>query len=115
MMSPDMIAYETRKSTRKAKRHKSVPYVFSDSELADMNGGDVNAFKHIPLLGNHVPNGWTLVRSHFVDATGIGDESEPALTQKAMAKIINENGNHGWGLGEWGQFQVYINEYARTR
>lgn len=115
MMSPDMIAYETRKSTRKAKRHKSVPYVFTEKEVTKLSEGDVSAFKHIPLLGEHVPNGWTLVRSHFVDASGVGLESEPAMTQKAFARIVAANDIHGWGLGEWGQFQVYINEYARTR
>jgi hypothetical protein len=114
MMDPSTIAANTRKATNKAKRNKSVPHVFSDSDLAELENGVPGAFKHIPLLGDFEPLGWTLLRSHFVDASGFGTDREPALTQSAFAKMVAAEPTHGWGIGEWGQFQVYINEYART-
>lgn len=74
-----------------------------------------------PHIGDHRPDDWELVDSHFVDSSGLGDEREPALTGEAFADLVHArirrgtaNGVvKGWAIIEAGEFQVYVGEFEK--
>ena len=56
-------------------------------------------------------------QSWFVDSSGFGRAGEPALTMKQFRKALlayaQEHPDHGYGLSDVGQFQVYVSAYRR--
>ena len=96
-----------------------------------------------PYLGNYVPPGWrraTFVEAGlhvgehgvlggggeppllFVDGSGYGRESEPALTHRALAEVLGRAlessktiGSLGVGIVLAGQFQVHLGLYVKPR
>lgn len=69
-----------------------------------------------PYLGDYRPHGWELTETYFVDATGLGQANEPALTveafrRKVVERIEASDGITGWAVIEAGQFQVWIGEF----
>ncbi len=54
----------------------------------------------------------------FIDSSGFGSESEPALTiptfRRELAAYVREHPDHGFGLDGVGQFQVYVRAYRRV-
>jgi len=64
-----------------------------------------------PKLGDYIPENWELVNTYFVDNSGFGSENEPALTFEQFLTKVRKD--YGYGIGECGQFQIYINEYRR--
>ena len=97
-----------------AARHQRLePKVVADDPFLD------EELRSIPNLGDYVPEDWELVKTHFVDASGMGEEGEPALTfdqfkTKVRTVIAYEVEIYGWGLVEQGQFQVYIGQFRST-
>ena len=70
-----------------------------------------------PFLGDYVPPGWTKTDEEwFVDSSGFGQESEPALTvvafKKVLAEYVHDFPGRGFGITSAGQFQVYVAAYA---
>lgn len=104
------IEAESREWAQEAARKKREPFVF-------FNDSDVHPPWDFPLLGEHVPECWELVEELFCDLTGLGSESEPALTTKQLeAKIrgiITQPGTYGFGLISVGQFQGTVGVYKR--
>jgi len=62
--------------------------------------------------------GYELVETFFVDSSGWGLESEPALTpanfNTELERCINENGPLTAKLTSVGQFQVYVGLFKKT-
>ena len=76
------------------------------------NGG----FSSLPFLGDYLPDGWERKElTFFVDATGRGHESEPALTIPAFIKklegLAKSKDNYAVAIREAGQLQVVIGLY----
>lgn len=69
--------------------------------------------RNIPNFGDYRPKGWKLVETYFVDSSGFGEESEPALTINEFLKKIKAG--RGYAIIEAGQFQVYIGEFVRSK
>ena len=69
--------------------------------------------KYCPKLGNFIPKGFELVQSYFVDNSGFGSDSEPALTFEQFLKKVKKG--RFYAIGEEGQLQLYINEYKKTK
>ena len=70
---------------------------------------DKEDIRHIPNIGNHTPDGWELVETHFVDSSGFGAPGEPALTfDQFQNKLVM---GHGYAIVAEGQFQVYVGEF----
>jgi hypothetical protein len=65
-----------------------------------------------PNLGYYVPNGWAKAETWFVDKSGHGYESEPALTHRRFRRLlrgyVEDHPNHGFAIVEEGPFQVVI-------
>ena len=103
-----MIDYATRqsmvrKAARDSQRNHEVPGIWHGTE---------NGFK-IPFLGDRIPRGWKRTNRAplFVDSSGFGDTSEPALTQDQFFKELTIG--MGYAVIEAGQFQVYVAEYTK--
>ena len=95
-------------ATRKAKRQHKLPVKAQDF----LNGTT------IPFLGDYVPQGWVQdpnIEPFLVDATGRGDESEPATTQDALYKqarnFVLSGDVFAYGIREQGPFQVVVAVY----
>lgn len=74
----------------------------------------VEEIRSIPNLGTYVPKGWEMVEEHFVDSSGFGSPGEPALTFEQFTEVVMAaDPDHGFGLTQTGQFQVYIGEFRR--
>lgn len=77
----------------------------------------------IPNLGSYCPTGWERVDGEdalwFVDKTGLGKRSEPALTVadfiNLAADYVDANPGVGIAVCEEGPFQVYVGAYRRVK
>lgn len=88
--------------TQEAKRLKLKPYIA-------LCNGDENVFK-CPFMGQHTPKGFKCTDNrYYVDSSGFGRESEPALTANQFLSKVKQG--LAYGIYEAGQFQVYIQEY----
>lgn len=114
MLSPSTIKRQNRERAERAARENLEPFVyFEPAEVAEHNGFP------FPHIGDHRPEGWELVDVHFVDATGLGTEREPALTVSTFADIVRRRIREsdrtvGWAVIEAGQFQVRVGEFQRV-
>lgn len=87
----------------KADREKLQPYVAVKDQ-------DEGVFK-CPNFGYYRPQGWEEVGCHFVDISGFGSETEPALTAKQFLSKVKEG--NGYAITESYQFQAYITEFKK--
>jgi len=137
MMSTATIADLQRQAAREARRERREPVIFYNDE-------DVSeSVTTMPFLGDYVPQGWRSAlwtdlpgedphgHGHygagqvllFADATGWGDEDEPALSLRQLVTTVNRM-NHeayangrltlGWAIWEAGEFQVHIKAYVKV-
>jgi len=67
--------------------------------------------KGCKVIGREIPFGYELVNTYFVDNSGFGDRTEPALI---FADFLDKvKAGFYYAIREAGQFQVYIGEYKR--
>lgn len=116
MMSPSYIRQIAREAAETAAEQGQEPFVYFNAEEA------IHDSVRIPFLGDYVPEGWeTIGDPLFVDSSGFGSASEPALTREqyraAVAERIetarSEGYTSGFAVVEAGQFQVYVQEYRQ--
>ena len=118
MMSLATIKAMQREAAYKAMAEKKTPFIY-------WNEGEVDEYERFPFpfLGDYVPEGWELVDQFFVDATGLGQDWEPALSVRQFRELLKEKikesreklgHNPGWAIVEAGQFQVYVGQYQRV-
>jgi len=113
MMDLRTIKALNKKYTLAARRKREYPVIPSPPMRRALAEGNLTTIK-IPMLGEYVPRGWKLLKTHFVDMSGWGAEDEPAMSQPAFAKLMaTAPENHGFGAIEHGQFQIYVGEYER--
>lgn len=72
-----------------------------------------------PNCGDFVPHGWEITEAGwFVDATGVGQSWESALTveqfKTELRKYISANPGHGFAITDEGPFQVVVSAFRRT-
>lgn len=113
MMSLEVIKELAREHAILAAATDQKPYVYFNAEEVDEHDGFP-----FPFLGDYIPEGWVLIDTHFCDASGFGQDDEPALSARQFRRIIldriAENSGTGWAITEAGQFQVYVGEYRRV-
>lgn len=68
--------------------------------------------KQVPDLGDCRPDGWDLVDTLFVDASGFGSKNEAALTINQFMQKVKKD--YGYAIIETGQFQLYIGVFKRV-
>ena len=103
MYSGEIIKRMNREKTEEAENEGLTPYV------ATKNGDE--GIRRATRLGDFLPQGWEEVNEFFVDSSGFGREGEGALTFEQFLTKVRKG--YGYGIGECGQFQVYIKEYKR--
>ena len=96
------------------------PYVYfrADEVVEVLNRTGGFPFPHI---GDHRPDGWVHLDTHFADASGMGADDEPALSVRQLVALIEDRIAHhnavgrvvGWAVIEAGQFQVRVGEFVR--
>ena len=114
MMSLATIQAESRRAAAKAAQAKKTPFIVKAEDLtawkATLKTERIPKLP-FPFIGSYVPKGWEKTGEFFVDASGFGSESEPALT---IPQFINQlTAGSGYAITEAGQFQVYIGEYVK--
>ena len=135
MMSTQMINELSRRAAVKAARAHRAPLVVEELDVADGSVGSL--LRGIPSFGDYRPKSWTLVPradlkepaslragrlDHlgcnedyvFVDASGFGEEGEPALTFDEFIALASANPGLGWAIVEQGQFQVVIGAFRKN-
>lgn len=113
MWSYSVIDDIRKDAERKAKREHRKP---CPVEIALEDHERSGSFTRIRFLGNYTPKGWVrLERTFFVDSTGGGRESEPALTIEQFVKELEQlkksQDHYAVAIREQGQFQVVIGLY----
>ena len=98
MMSLRQIERLSAEAGQRAAKLKRVPLVaFCDKDEAVVK---------CPNLGTYCPDGWKEIDRLFVDKTGFGSDSEPALTLEQFIDKVKEG--YGYAIVEEGQLQLYI-------
>lgn len=109
MYSLAQIQSMSRKAARDSARKHIVPFVLEQNDIDRLK--QVSCNFPFPNIGDRTPRGWKLLETHFVDATGMGDDNEPALTPRQFAnKLV---AGHGYAIVEVGQFQVHVGEFEK--
>lgn len=110
MLSIQYIRAESDRAARLAARANKQPYVIYDEEEVD-----TTKTWPFPFIGDFVPKGWEKVDELFVDSSGFGSESEPALTQRGLRAKLKEylvsDDTFGFAITQCGQFQCYVGVY----
>lgn len=118
-MHPAEIKHQSDRAARRAARDNKQPYVFFD--VREVTSG-CPPFP-FPLLGGHTPSGWLqfLDEDLFVDISGHGRPSEPALTidelKKQLVHLLEANKDEtlGFAFSEAGQFQAHLRVFKRVK
>lgn len=112
-----------------AAHEKSKPFFVTEQDLVMYRASDRAIGLNIPSIGDHLPAGWRRVdiakawgentrgagelNAFFVDKTGEGLASEPALTLPAFLSTIKAG--YGYATVEEGPYQVYVGVFEHTR
>lgn len=131
MMSLQTIRSMSAQQARRSCAEGRGPLVIEPSDC-EHTDNLIQRLKGTPYLGDRTPKGWKKVYIHklphfghyhyeelFVDLTGCGYESEPALTRLGLAQMVqNISKLFGVGIGlgfsELGQFQGHIRVMVPT-
>lgn len=137
MFGVETIRQMNKEAGKRSKKAGKVPKIFTRLEKDRINDGDFSPFSRIPNLGDYCPQDWVRVNiedeglptckmypgdnegygAYFVDASGWGDPSEPALAPSQLLEVvkeINSKGSYGFAICERGQFQIKIGVYKRV-
>jgi hypothetical protein len=123
MMNLALIEQMSDEAAEAAAAKNLTPYVlFDENDVRRMPGGDLWNRKRqfpFPLLGTYQPEGWSQTdESFFVDTSGFGQDYESALTwaqfNEQLLELVRSGRRVGLGIGDVGQFQLYVNVYERN-
>lgn len=103
MYSLEQIIAMNNKKVEKAEKNNIEPYIAVSDE-------DEGVFS-CPNIGSAKLKGWKEVETYFVDSSGFGSESEPALTPSQFVAKVKEG--YGYAIVSEGQFQVYVGEFKK--
>lgn len=118
MLSGAQIVAASAAAAAKAARLHKRPFIVEQTDLdaakAALHAGEIpRILRLFPFVGGYVAPGWKLIGTLFADATGWGDEYEPALTVSQLVARLKVG--HGYAIIEAGEFQVYIGEFERVQ
>ena len=105
MMSLSLINGMSRQQARKAAREGKHPFMLWPGDKEKMPPFP------FPNIGSYRPKGWELVDTLFCDSSGMGSESEPALTVHQLIDALEPG--FGYAIIEEGQFQVYVGKFKK--
>jgi hypothetical protein len=116
MFSPQYIRELSRKAAAKSVRQKKLPYTVWPEDLVEWKaklGEGKTPTLPFPFIGDRNPRGYKKLKEFFVDSSGFGLESEPALTVRSFVDKLQAN--RAYAITEVGQFQVYVAEFLKTK
>jgi hypothetical protein len=108
MMSLAQIRSESDRATRRARGKGVKPYLLTEATLRGIIE-EGRAFP-FPFIGSYVPKNFTKMSEFFVDSSGFGGPSEPALTKGQFIKQLTIG--RYYAITEVGPFQCYVGEYV---
>ena len=73
---------------------------------------DADDVRRAVMLGDHRPEGWTLLRVLFVDKSGWGQRGEAALSFDELTETVVPG--RAYGIVDEGQFQMHLGEFVLT-
>ena len=138
MMDIETIVAMNKEAGNKAKRHGDKPTVFDEDDIRMLKNGDIRPIKSIANLGDYVPKGWKRFNVNtikdvlklpfdwkflekgglFVDSSGVGTDSEPALSLRqfveTVIQLVKTRDDLGFAIYSEGQFQVSIGVYEQA-
>ena len=114
MFSVEVLSRLNDEAAERAADEQKMPYMPFDA-------AEIDAYPPIPFPNfgsDYIPAGWAkLDEVWFVDKTGHGKESEPALTVEhflcVLKDYVSEHPTHGYAITEEGQFQLYVSPFVR--
>ncbi len=113
MMSLEQIIALNEQIAAEAQQKGLQPYTPSGPEETD----EYPPFP-FPNLGR-IPDGWEEAESFWVDKTGVGRSSEPALTIEQFRTLlydhISDHPDHAYAITEEGPFQVVVSALRNVR
>jgi hypothetical protein len=112
MMSIEVLIAVNNEIAQEAARRGLVPYV-------PVSADEVRSPFTFPNIGTLKPRGWRKTgQTWFVDKTGHGLESEPALTwaqfRSRLAGYLLRHPSHGFAVVEEGEFQVVVAAFRKV-
>lgn len=105
MMDLRSIRRLSQEAAVKAASKGLTPYIWEEDDKVEPD------LVYFPFLGTHVPRGWVMVNTYFVDSSGFGDEDDPALTHEQFLEKLQIG--RGYAIIEAGEFQVYVGEFVQ--
>jgi len=101
-------------AAQEAAQEGKEPYEYWDGE-------PIGPPFHFPFLGDYVPDGWRKRDNDlFVDKSGWGAPTEPAMTVDALVAEIKRlqcaappDKRLGFAITQEGEFQLYVGVYER--
>jgi len=113
MMSQRNIQELSRDAAKAASKARKVPFMVWPEDVTAIKAGyHLGVLRAFPFIGDYRPRGYKLVDTHFVDSSGFGSDSEPALTIQQFSQTIEAN--FAYAIIEAGQFQVYVGKFAKS-
>jgi len=107
MMGLELINQLSEKAAMEARKNNRLPVIY----LGEESG--LEFCRRIPNIGDYRPRFFKLVAAYMVDKTGMGDDSEPALTITTFCKRVEEKRPIYYAIIEEGQFQIVIGEFVK--
>lgn len=108
MMGLNTMREINRQAAVRAAQQKKRPYLLQDDDGYRMLQGRSFPFPH---LGYWMPDGYTMTRVFFVDASGFGADCEPAYSIRQFTEKLVPG--RYYAVVETGQFQVHVAEFVR--
>lgn len=112
----------------RAAKENAHPFYVTAQDLVMYRAGPDATGLSIPSIGDHVPPGWRRVdiaevwgedtrgaaqlNAFFVDKTGLGLASEPALTLDAFLATLKPG--YGYATIQEGEMQCYVGVFEHT-
>ncbi len=116
MYSSNTIVNLNAEAALAAAAKNLVPFIPWDANEIDVLGVDL--LRQIPNIGSlDVSDAWDEINTVLVDSSGMGSESEPALTIRGCLEFIKqqveESSSRGFAIVSSGQFQVVLGVFER--
>lgn len=135
MMSLQQINEMSRKAEERAKARNSHPRQVG-TYMAENHDRLAKHMRGLPFIGRYIPDNFELVQRQeiaesrhvgpdrlasmacdepylFVDSSGFGSMSEPALTFPEFIDLVKANPSYAYAIVEAGQFQVVVGVYRK--
>jgi hypothetical protein len=136
MMSMEVARQMAREQAEQSALEGKEPYFMMDWDIEELRKGIDECVRSFPNLGTYCPDNWKRVNleddlhlsgqgiymgdndgygAFFVDSTGWGSASEPAMSLEELIRhVITIGKGYGYALVEVGEMQVKVGVFAQT-